>query len=113
MTKNIRALNGGRFYVWWMSRSRRRDLVVAVQLLLLVAAFLAVSHWDYQDQLAQEKFAKEDVQRILAEERRARDLPATVWLIEAKTPEAAQVRLAQIAGQLDMERAKLRGLTSR
>lgn len=113
MTRNIRALNRGRLYIWWVSRSRRRDLVVALQLLFVVAAFLAVSTWDYHDQLAYERFAKEDVQRILEEERRARELPKTVYVIEAKTPEKAQERLAQIAGELDLERAKMKGLVPR
>lgn len=113
MTKNIRALNGGRFYVWWVSRSRRRDLVVALQVAFVVAAFLAVSTWDYHDQLAHERFAKEDVQRILEEERRARELPRTVYVIEAATPQQVAEKLAGIAGELDAERGRIRGLTTK
>lgn len=113
MTRTIRSLNQGRYRIWWLTRSRRRDLVVALQLLFLVAAFLAVSTWDYQDQLEQERYAKEDVSRILAEERKARELPRTVYVIEAATPQQVAEKLAGIAGELDNERAKLRGFTTR
>lgn len=113
MTRRIRALNQGRYRVWSLTRSRRGDLVIAAQVLFVVAAFLAVSTWDYRDQLAHERYAKADVQRMLDEEKAARAAPPTFWLVEAKTPEAAQEKLAQISGQIDKEREKMKGLVPR
>lgn len=106
--RTIKAMGRGKLRVWWLTH--RHQAILALQVVFVVWAYLIASTMDYNDQVAAERAAKEQVARTLQDERNARTLPSTVWLIEAQTPEKAQQRLAQIAGQLDMERAKLRGL---
>jgi len=106
--RGIKAMARGKLRVWWLTN--RHQAILALQVVFVVWAYLIASTMDYHDQVAAERSAKEQVARALQDERNARNLPPTVWLIEAKTPEKAQERLAQIAGQLDLDRARLRGL---
>lgn len=106
--RTLRSMGRGRLRVWWMTY--RHQAVLALQVVFIVWAYLIVSTMDYHDQVAAERAAKQDVAKALDDERSSRKLPPTVWLIEAQTPEKAQQRLAQIAGQLDLDRARMRGL---
>lgn len=105
MTRRLRALNGGRLRVWWLHH--RRDAIGAAQLTAIVAIFLIVGHFDYQDQINAEKAAHRDVAEALRQERIARTLPRTTYIIEAATPAEAQSKLAQIAGDADAERYRI------
>lgn len=111
MTRNIRALNQGRYRVWFLTHRIRAFR--ALQVCTVVCLFLVASAMDYRDQLAAEKAAHADVKRILAEQAAdkaaAKALPQTVYVLEAATPEKAREKLARIAGQLDYERGILGG----
>lgn len=106
MTRAIRSLNKGRARVWWVHHGR--EAIRAAQLTTLVACFIAVSSFDYQDQLEQERAAHAAVRQQLDEERAARGMPRTAWIIDATTPRKASERLAEIAGDLDAWRYRNR-----
>lgn len=110
MTRTIRSLNGGRARVWWVHR--RQDALRALQLVVIVSAWLVVSEMDYRDRLDQERAAREAIANELAGHRAAKEgfarrLPRTTFVIEAATPEELRMRLAEIAGDLDGARAGL------
>lgn len=104
--RTLHRINKGRFWVWWLTHKEQVRLMLTLGFLVL--ALGVVGRWDYEDQLEAEKLAHQQVQRQLAGEMAARKLPNTVYLLEARTAEEAQIKLAKIAGELDMERAKLK-----
>ena len=104
-TRRLHALNHGRLRIWLIHHGQ--EAKNATYLVAIVAAFLAVSHFDYQDQVEAEKAARRDVAEQLRQEKAARALPRTTFVIEAATPAEAQLRLAQIAGDADAERYRL------
>ena len=108
MTRAIRAFNKGRARIWWVHHGR--EATRAAQLTTLVALFIAASAFDYEDQLAMERSAREDAERQLADERALRGIPNPAIVIDARNAERFGIRLAEIAGGLDAERQKLRGV---
>lgn len=106
MIARLKALNKGRARVWWVHHGT--TAVRTMQIVLLAFSFLAVSTWDYQDQLEAERAMHRDVAEQLRQEKLARTLQRTVFVIEAATPAAAELKLAEIAGDMDVERMKLR-----
>lgn len=109
MIARLKRLNGGRARVWWVHHGR--EAIRAAQLTAIVALYLAVSAFDYQDQLAQAEADRAAVAESLRQERIARGLPRTTFVIEAATAAEAQIRLAQIAGDADAQRYRLWSLT--
>lgn len=109
MTRALRGFNKGRARIWWIHH--KRDAIGAAQLTAIVAIVLTVGHFDYQDQIDAEKAAREDVAEQLRQERAARALPGTVYIIEAATPAEAQSKFARIAGGADAERYRLWSVT--
>ncbi len=105
MTRAIRGFYQGRLRVWCMSHGQQFRLAIA--LVALVLAFGLAGKWDYEDALAAEKAARENVAEELRQERIARSLPRTTYIIEAATPREAQSKLAQIAGDADAERYRI------
>ena len=112
MTRRIRALSGGRARVWWVHRGQ--DVIRAAQLAVVVALWLLVSHYDYQDALDAERGAYE----AIAQERDAlarqveemgafsQQFPRVVFVVEARDRNELNIRLAEIAGDLDAARAR-------
>lgn len=109
MTRALRGIYQGRLRVWCMSHGQQFRL--ALGLVTLVVAFGLVGKWDYEDQLAEEKSAREEVTEQLRQERIGRALPSTVYIIEAATPAEAQSKFAQIADGTDTERYRLWSVT--
>ena len=109
MSRAIRGLYQGRLRVWAMSHGQQFRLAIA--LVFLVLAFGLTGKWDYEDALAAEKSARADVAETLRQERIARALPGTVYIIEAATPAEAQSKFARIAGGADAERYRLWSVT--
>lgn len=107
MRRRILGFNGGRARIWWVHHGQQA--VRALQLIALICAYLAVSTFDHQDQLEQERSARAAATEALRQERAARGLPRTTFVIEAKTPQEASLKLAEIAGDLDGWRARNRG----
>lgn len=107
MIARLKRLNGGRARIWWLHHGR--EAIRAAQLVAIVALYLAVSTFDYHDQLAQAEADRANVAETLRQERAVNGMPRTAWIIEAKTPQEAQLRLAEIAGDLDTWRARNRG----
>lgn len=109
MTRRIRSLNGGRARVWWIHHGR--EAIRALQLAFLVACFLAVSHFDYQDQIDQARAAHAAIREQVARSEQVFGPPAppTVFVLEARTVQDLDMRLAEIAGDLDTWRLKNRG----
>lgn len=106
MVRPLKTLGKGRVRVWMLTHGEQARL--ALLGCTMVALYSLASHWDYQDALMAEQMAHDQAKRALAQEQKARTLPATVFVIEADTPDKAQEKLARIAGNLDLERLKMR-----
>ena len=107
MTKFIRGMTNGRLRVWWLTH--HADAKNAVFLVLLAVIYLTVSTMDYNDLIDAERSRAERAESDLMQERAARTLPSTVFVIEGATPAEVQRKLAGIAGDLDVQRMQLRG----
>lgn len=106
MTRAIRSLNHGRLRIWAIHHGQ--EAKNAAYLVAIVAIYLAVSSSDYRDQVAQAEADRDNVAEQLRAERAAKRLPRVAWVIESSDP-GVQMSLAEIAGALDVERAKMRG----
>lgn len=106
MTRRLKSLNHGRARVWWIHHGQ--EAKNAAYLVAIVSIFLTVSHFDYADQVAQAEADRDAVAEQLRAERAAKRLPRVAWVIESSDP-GVQMSLAEIAGALDVERAKMRG----
>ena len=106
MTRAIRSINKGRARIWWLMHGQ--EAKNAAYLVAIVSIYLAVSSSDYRDQVAQAEADRDNVAEQLREERAARGLPRTTFVIEAATPSEAQSKLAQVAGDADAMRYQLR-----
>lgn len=109
MTRALRAFNKGRLRIWLIHHGQ--EAKNAAYLVAIVSAFLTVSHFDYQDAIAAEKSARETVAEELRQERLARTLPRTTFVIEAATPAEAQRKLAIVAGDADADRYRIWSVT--
>lgn len=99
MIPRLKALNKGRARVWWLTHGAK--CIRTLQLVFLVVAFLFVSTMDYRDQVEAERAAHATVTEELRQERAIRSVPRTAWIVDARTPQEASTRLADIAGDLD------------
>lgn len=104
--RSLSRLGGGRFRIWWLCYGQRTKY--ALMAITMIGLYGIASEMDYQDALLAERIAHDQAKRALAQEQKARTLPPTVFVIEADTPDKAQEKLAKIAGDLDLERYKMR-----
>lgn len=107
MTRAIRSLNKGRLRVWWVHHgpeAKRAGLLA-----LLAAIYLLVSELDYRDQVELARLAGAASAQAEAPAGFARPLPRITFVLDARTPEELELRLAEIAGGADGWRAELRG----
>lgn len=105
----MRAIRGafrGRLRVYLLTHGK--EVRNAIALCSIVLAFIAGLFVRHHEELHNERQAHEQAKRKLAAEQAARTSPPIMYLIEAETIEEAQIKLARVAGQLDMERAKMR-----
>lgn len=108
MTRRIRALNHGRARVWWVHHGR--EAVRAMQLTMVIVLWMIASHFSYQDELDMERAAREAAEaRAEAAAGFERRLPPVTFVLEARTPQELELRLAEIAGELDAVRARRMG----
>lgn len=103
----LKGLGGGRLRIWWVTH--RRDAIRAAQLLTIAALYLVASTLDHQDALEQANAAREEAIAMLAEDRALRGLPNPAIVLDAENARRYGLRLSEIAGGLDVERAQLRG----
>lgn len=104
MTRAIHRMTSGRLRVWCMSHGQQFRLAIA--LVFLVLAFGLAGKWDYEDALEQARADKRAVAETLRQERAAKSLPRVAWVIESSDP-GVNASMAEIAGALDGERARL------
>lgn len=107
MTRRLRSLNGGRLRVWWIHH--RQEARHHALFAILVGLWLLANHLDYQDQIDYERAMRAEAEQQLQSDRALRGLPNPAIVLDAKTAERFGLRLAEIAGGLDAERAKVRG----
>lgn len=112
MTRTIRSLNKGRARVWWVHHGREAKR--AAQLVALVGLWILASTLDYRDQVQAERASRAELEREAREagasaQGFSRRLPRITFVLEARTPEELELRLAEIAGKADGLRAELRG----
>lgn len=99
--RKLKTLVGGNVYIWWLTH--RHESRVAGLFLLLAVLFVGFSEW----RLAVERGEKDELVKLLSDERAARVLPNTVYILEAATVTKAQEKLARIAGDLDLARYEM------
>lgn len=99
--RKLHALAGGRARVWWLTH--RHEARTAGLFLILSALFVGYS----EVRLFAERGEKNELVKMLGDERVARVLPNTVYIIEAATVSKAQEKLARIAGELDVARYEM------
>ena len=100
----LRPWFGGRSRIWWLTHREQFRLVLSVCALVLCLGL--VGRWDYEDQVAMERSRADKAEASL---NAVHPLPPTTFIIEARTPAEAREKLADLAGQLDMQRAALKG----
>lgn len=94
-------MRGGNAYVWWLTH--RHEARVAG--LFLILSVLFVGYYEVRFEI--ERVEKGELVKLLSDERAARALPNTVYVLEAATVTKAQEKLAKIAGDLDMARYEM------
>lgn len=108
MIRALHRLTGGRLRIWLVSHGR--DAKLAAQLVALVGLYLLASSMDYQDQLDAANARAEESARVLAAERALHGVPNPAIVLDARTAERYGLRLAEIAGGLDAERLRAKGV---
>ncbi len=103
----LKGLCGGRLRIWWVTH--RVDAIRTLLLTTLVGLYLLASTLDHQDRLDAAEAAREDAIAMLAEDRAIRGLPNPAIVLDAENARRYGLRLSEIAGGLDTERAQLRG----
>lgn len=106
--RTLRASFGGRARIWWVTH--RQDAIRAAQLSALVGLFLTASSMDYRDQLDAERAAREAAEAQLSADRAIRGLPNPAIVIDAANAQQYGLRLAEIAGGVDAERARAKAI---
>lgn len=112
MTKRLRALNSGRLRVWWVCH--REQVRNHAALAAILGLWMLQSHFAYQDDLDLERAAREAVTRQRDDlQKRVEDMgtfsqtfPRVAFVIEARDRAELDLRLAEIAGDLDAARAR-------
>lgn len=94
----IKAVFQGRPYVWWLTHRHEARLAV------LCCVFGSVLFALHETRLMAVVEEKNLLQAALADERASKKLPGTVFILEGSTIEQAQVKLARVAGDLDVAR---------
>lgn len=82
-------------------------------LLLMLAAILALGWIDANDRAVEADDARQASERALHEDRALRGLPNPAIVLDARTARQYGLRLADIAGGLDAERAQLHAPSKR
>lgn len=99
--RKLKTIAGGGVYIWWLTH--RHEARTAALFLILSALFVGYSEL----RLFAERGEKNELVKLLSEERSARALPNTVYILEAPTVTKAQEKLARIAGDLDLARYEM------
>ena len=99
--RKLKTIAGGGVYIWWLTH--RHEARTAALFLILFALFITF----YESRLFFERGEKNELVRMLSDERAARVLPNTVYILEAPTVTKAQEKLARIAGDLDLARYEM------
>lgn len=99
--RKLKTLAGGNVYIWWVTH--RHEARMAALFLILSALFVGY----YEFRLTAVQAEKSALQNALGDERAARVLPSTVYVLEASTVGKAQEKLARIAGELDVARYQM------
>lgn len=103
--RKLRRMWGGKFSVWCETHKHRFRLFGLI--LVLVALFLLASYLDKRDLEQKLDGMQKRVAQLEQEQQIMKQMPSTVFVLEAKTPDELSSKLARIAGQLDAERVKL------
>lgn len=99
--KRFRGWRGGGAYVWWVTH--RHEAKLGVLLLLLVVVMS--TFFELRTYAAQRD--KNEAVRALEGMKVLKTLPSTIFILEGSTVEQAQVKLARVAGELDMARHEM------
>jgi hypothetical protein len=105
--RSMAKVRKGSFRVWWLTHRERVQTMLTLGTIVLALGM--VGRWDYEDALEQEKAAHAAVKADLARHQAVHGVPSVVWLVESSTPEEARLKLAKVAGELDVARNQLRG----
>lgn len=104
--RRLRKLWDGKFHIWCLTHGHRFRLVGLV--LVLLGLFLLAGYFDWQDLHGKAERYRKRVEMLQREKEVANQLPKTVFIIEAATPDELMVKMARIAGDLDVQRDAIR-----
>ena len=97
----LKATFQGRPYIWWLTHKHEARLAA---LCCTFGLLLFVSHESRLTALITEKAA---LQATILDLQASKKLPSTVFVLEGSTIEQAQIKLARVAGELDVARHEM------
>jgi hypothetical protein len=84
-------------------------MVTFVSAFVFMVSSLAIPAWlRYVSDVEQMRQAHHEAVATIAAQKAAGNLPRIVFMIEAETPQAAREKLAQVAGQVDVQRGLIK-----
>lgn len=105
LINDLRRMFGGKFRVWQLTHGHRFRLIGLVFVLLCL--FLLVGYFDWRDMEQKVELHRQRAEQLQRGQDAMKQLPKTVFIIEAATPDELALKLARIAGQLDAQRMEL------
>lgn len=100
-----RAWLGGRWRLWWHLHGTRTRELLGVAFVFLALGL--VGRWDLEDELAAAQARAERAESINRASLIAGDLPATVFIVDGKTPREASQKLFEASKAIDLEYSRL------
>lgn len=104
--RRLRRMWGGKFRIWQLTHGHRFRLFGLV--FVLICLFLLVSYLDWRDMEERVRSHKQRADMLQRDHEVMRQLPKTVFIIEAATTDELMDKMARIAGELDAQRYEMR-----
>lgn len=104
--RRLRKLWGGKFRIWQLTHGHRFRLFGLM--LVLLCLFLLAGYLDWRDMEERVRTYKQRADHLQREQDVMKQLPKTVFIIEAATPDELMSKMARIAGELDAQRYEMR-----
>lgn len=104
--RKLRRMWSGKFRVWCVTHGHRFRLFWLM--LVLLCLFLLTGYFDWRDMEDRVRTHKQRADYLQREQDVMKQLPKTVFIIEAATPDELMSKMARIAGELDAQRYEMR-----
>jgi len=103
--RKLRRMWRGKFRVWCITHGHRFRLIGLM--LVLALLFLLMGYFDWRELYNRAETHRQRAEYLQQEQDVMKQLPKTVYVIEAATPEELMKKMSRIAGELDYERYKM------